>query len=104
MQRLRKVQDERKNQRDRIIADRVQQLLRDAVGLGWGDLGGDVAAVAQHDLIKAMQDFVDNWRIHREKLIDSVDGHQKAISTAADSYDQLDHDQASCLAQAGGKA
>lgn len=41
LQRLRTIHSERANQRDRIVADRVQQLLRDAVGLGWGDLGDD---------------------------------------------------------------
>jgi hypothetical protein len=44
VKRLRAVQNERESQRDRIVADRVQQILREAAGLGWGDVGVDEAA------------------------------------------------------------
>lgn len=37
LKRLRELHDERAAQRDRIVGDRVQQVLRDADGLGWGD-------------------------------------------------------------------
>jgi hypothetical protein len=37
LERLRATHTERENQRDRIVADRVQQLVREADGLGWGD-------------------------------------------------------------------
>jgi hypothetical protein len=39
VQRLRKTHNERGMQRDRIVNDRVQQLVREAQGLGWGDVG-----------------------------------------------------------------
>lgn len=39
VKRLRTIHAERANQRDRIVSDRVQQLLREADGLGWGDAG-----------------------------------------------------------------
>lgn len=39
VRRLRGVHDERGMQRDRIINDRVQQLVREAQGLGWGEVG-----------------------------------------------------------------
>ncbi len=35
--RLRTLHDQRTAQKDRIVNDRVNQVLRDAVGLGWGD-------------------------------------------------------------------
>jgi hypothetical protein len=35
--RLRGLQEQRTAQKDRIIADRVQQLIREATGLGWGE-------------------------------------------------------------------
>jgi hypothetical protein len=40
LERLRATHTERGNQRDRIVADRVTQLVREADGLGWGDEGG----------------------------------------------------------------
>jgi hypothetical protein len=39
VERLRNVHNERADQRDRIVRDRVQQLIREAQGLGWGDAG-----------------------------------------------------------------
>jgi hypothetical protein len=39
VERLRKIHNERTDQRDRIVRDRVQQLIREAQGLGWGDAG-----------------------------------------------------------------
>jgi hypothetical protein len=37
---LRDLHEKRNGQKDRIVGDRVQQLLREAQGLGWGDAGG----------------------------------------------------------------
>lgn len=37
IERLRGLQDQRSEQKDRIIDDRVQQLIREATGLGWGE-------------------------------------------------------------------
>jgi hypothetical protein len=36
IKRLREIHQRREQQKDRIVADRLQQLLRDADGLGWG--------------------------------------------------------------------
>jgi hypothetical protein len=51
VKRLRTTQTEREAQRDRIISDRVQQILRDAAGLGWGDVGAEGAAAAKFDWV-----------------------------------------------------
>jgi hypothetical protein len=41
VKRLRDLQDKRSAQRDRIVNDRVQHLIREAEGLGWGDAGNE---------------------------------------------------------------
>ncbi len=37
LKRLRTVHERRENEKDRIVSDRVQQLIRETQGLGWGD-------------------------------------------------------------------
>ena len=52
LNRLRRVHSDRGVQRDRIINDRVQQLIREAQGLGWGDVGegdGNKFKLTWHD-------------------------------------------------------
>jgi hypothetical protein len=41
LKRLRAVHEQREDQKDRIIEDRVEQLVREAQGLGWGELSED---------------------------------------------------------------
>jgi hypothetical protein len=61
------------------------------------DSGGVVAAMAQPDLARAMKDFESNWRIHRDQLIEQIDGHQQVVVGAANSYHELDSGQAHAL-------
>ncbi len=44
VKKLRALQDKRASQIKQIVGDRVQQLLREADGLGWGDGGGEFGA------------------------------------------------------------
>lgn len=45
VKKLRDLQNQRQAQKDRIVNDRVQQLLNDAQGLGWGSVEGKQAPV-----------------------------------------------------------
>jgi hypothetical protein len=48
LNRLRSIQEQRAAEKDRIVQDRVQQLLREASGLGWGtEPGGPQAGLNQ---------------------------------------------------------
>jgi len=58
---------------------------------------GAAAAMGQPDLARAMQEFEKNWRIHRDQLIEQIDGHQTVVTGAADSYRELDSAQAQAL-------
>jgi hypothetical protein len=42
LKRLRTLHGQRNEQRERIVTDRVQQVLRDATGLGWGEVGAGI--------------------------------------------------------------
>jgi hypothetical protein len=37
-----------------------------------------------------MDDFVDNWKIHRDKLVASVEAHQKMTTDSAEAYESTD--------------
>jgi hypothetical protein len=67
------------------------------LGSASSDMHTDTVAIAQRDLIAAMEEFVSNWRVHREKLIESVDAHRKMVVGAADAYERLDLDLAAGL-------
>jgi hypothetical protein len=83
LSRLRNIHQQRAEQKDRIVKDRVQQLLRDADGLGWGDApsgpwpGVDVQMQLERD---AMQDAQiqlerDAMQVAQEELERSVREH-----------------------------
>jgi hypothetical protein len=38
----------------------------------------------------AMDEFVDNWKIHRGKLVSAVEAHQKMAAESADAYEHTD--------------
>jgi hypothetical protein len=85
---------------DHIAVD--VSLLRE-MGRGLGRVGAsldqargtaqdDARAVAQPDLAEAMRDFAGNWRVHREQLIESVNGAARFVAGAADAYERLDQE------------
>lgn len=43
---------------------------------------------------EAMDEFVDNWKIHRGKLVSAVETHQKMAVESADAYEQTDNELA----------
>ena len=75
----------------------------ETLGQARGSAESDAHAVGQRDLAAAMRDFADNWRVHREHLIDTVSGGQKFVTGAADAYERLDHDLAEGLQRTVGK-
>jgi len=52
-------------------------------------------------LAEAMDDFVDNWRIHRDKLVSSVEAHQKMATDSAEAYESTDEELAKELTKHG---
>ena len=51
-------------------------------------LGADV--LDSGGIVEAMDEFVDNWKIHRGKLVSSVEAHQKMAIESADAYQHTD--------------
>ncbi|MGH3995138.1 MAG: hypothetical protein ACRDSN_22070 [Pseudonocardiaceae bacterium] len=51
-------------------------------------LGADV--LGSGGIAEVMDEFVDNWKIHRGKLVSSVEAHQKMAIESADAYEQTD--------------
>ncbi|MGH3871890.1 MAG: hypothetical protein ACRDSR_10325 [Pseudonocardiaceae bacterium] len=41
-------------------------------------------------LADAMDEFVDNWKIHRRKLVEAVQAHEQMALASADAYEQTD--------------
>ena len=41
-----------------------------------------------------MDDFVDNWRIHRNKLVSSVEAHERMATDSAEAYENTDEELA----------
>ncbi len=74
----------------------------DTLRAAQGTAQDDAQAVAQPDLAGAMREFASNWRVHREKLISTVSGGQKFVSSAADAYERLDQDLAANIKSSGG--
>jgi hypothetical protein len=69
----------------------------ETLGAARGTAHEDAQSVRQRDLGEAMQEFADNWRVHRERLIDMASGGHKFVTGAADAYDRLDHDLAAAF-------
>lgn len=53
---------------------------KDAMEKEWGS--GEIG--------DAMSDFVDNWEKYREELLGSIEGVQKLVTSAIDSFTGLD--------------
>lgn len=73
-----------------VIKDVLQRA--DASKLGAEVLGSD-------ELSQAMDDFVNNWGIHRGKLVSAVEAHQKMATESADAYEHTDAELAKELTQ-----
>lgn len=54
------------------------------------DLGDD-------DLADKFSDFVDNWEISREKLMEEVDAMARIAHGAAKAYEEIDHQLAEAI-------
>lgn len=53
------------------------------------------------ELASAMDDFVDNWKIHRKKLVSAVEAHQKMAIDSAEAYEDTDQGLAKELTKHG---
>ena len=51
------------------------------------------------ELSQAMDEFVDNWKIHRGKLVSAVEAHQKMATESADAYEHTDTELAKELTE-----
>jgi hypothetical protein len=49
-----------------------------------------VGVLGSGELADAMDEFVDNWKIHRNKLVASVEAHQKMALDSAEAYENTD--------------
>ena len=49
-----------------------------------------VGMLGSGELAGAMDDFVDNWKIHRDKLVASVEAHPKMATDSAEAYESTD--------------
>ncbi len=50
--------------------------------------GSDVLGVG--GISEAMDEFVDNWKIHRGKLVCAVEAHQQMATKSANAYENTD--------------
>ena len=49
-----------------------------------------VEVLGSGELAGAVDEFVDNWKIHRKKLVVSVEAHQKMALDSAEAYENTD--------------
>ncbi|MFF4748330.1 type VII secretion target [Streptomyces sp. NPDC002514] len=61
-----------------------------AEGLGASTLG-------DQGLVDVFDDFGDNWKIHRGRLMDELEKLSKLLTTAAKAYEDIDHALAEAL-------
>jgi hypothetical protein len=76
---------------------RVTQIL----GQARRDVDADLAAIAQRDLGEALREFESNWRVRRERLIESVTNGGRLCAEAARAYEKLDTDLAGAVTPEG---
>lgn len=50
-------------------------------------------------LSDAIGEFVDNWKIHRRKLVEAVEAHQQMALASADAYEHTDTELAKELTE-----
>jgi hypothetical protein len=51
------------------------------------------------DLSRAMDEFVGNWEVHRDKLVSALEAHQQMAAASADAYEHTDSELATALTQ-----
>jgi hypothetical protein len=59
--------------------------------------GLSVSTLGDQGLVDVFDDFGDNWKIHRERLMDELEKLSKILSTAAKAYEDIDHQLAEAL-------
>ncbi|MEV6884910.1 MULTISPECIES: hypothetical protein [unclassified Streptomyces] len=59
--------------------------------------GLGVKTLGDQGLVKAFDDFGDNWKIHRERLMEEIEKLSKILSAAAKAYEDIDHQLAEAL-------
>ncbi|MFE2050367.1 hypothetical protein ACFXAS_17890 [Streptomyces sp. NPDC059459] len=59
--------------------------------------GLGVSTLGDQGLVKVFDDFGDNWKIHRERLMEELEKLSKILSTAAKAYEDIDHQLAEAL-------
>ncbi|CAL9541482.1 hypothetical protein GCM10010266_49600 [Streptomyces griseomycini] len=59
--------------------------------------GLGVAVLGDQGLVDVFDDFGDNWKIHRERLTDELEKLSSLLSTAAKTYEEIDHALAEAL-------
>ncbi|MET7451255.1 hypothetical protein ABZT03_05015 [Streptomyces sp. NPDC005574] len=59
--------------------------------------GLSVSTLGDKGLVDVFDDFGDNWKIHRERLMDEIEKLAKILSTAAKAYEDIDHQLAEAL-------
>ncbi|AZP19629.1 hypothetical protein EJC51_28300 [Streptomyces aquilus] len=59
--------------------------------------GLGVPTLGDQGLVDVFDDFGDNWKIHRERLMDELEKLAKLLTTAAKAYEDIDHALAEAL-------
>ena len=60
-----------------------------------------VEVLGSGELASAMDEFVDNWKIHRNRLVSSIEAHQKMAIESAEAYESTDTELAKELTKHG---
>lgn len=63
-----------------------------------------IEVLGSGELAGAMAEFVDNWRIHRSKLVSSIEAHQKMAIESAEAYENTDTELAKELTTHGSRS
>ncbi|MFF5344672.1 hypothetical protein ACFY4H_28890 [Streptomyces althioticus] len=72
------------------IRDTFAERGNPAEGYGVDDLGSE-------KILDAFDTFADNWKIHRRQLTEELEKLHGITKTAAQSYEELDHELAEAL-------
>ncbi|MFI1957877.1 hypothetical protein ACH46L_16730 [Streptomyces althioticus] len=72
------------------IRDTFAERANPAEGYGVDDLGSE-------KILDAFDTFADNWKIHRRQLTEELEKLHGITKTAAQSYEELDHELAEAL-------
>lgn len=75
------------------------ELIKDALQRHAGAAKLSVEVLGSAELSDAMDEFVDNWEIRRDKLVSAVEAHQKMATASADAYEHTDDELAKALTQ-----